>query len=107
MRDIGVVSDIVSGGPKCQPPECFFGSSHEHTHIQPDNLEILVNHLKCAAFELPILLMSGGARISERLQQSAQNVERDFDRAAPDSSSTLHTWEHLMHLRGAKRQTTR
>jgi DEAD/DEAH box helicase domain-containing protein len=32
----------------------FFGSSPEHAHIQPDNLEILVNHLKCAAFELPI-----------------------------------------------------
>jgi hypothetical protein len=22
--------------------------------VQPDNLEILINHLKCAAFELPI-----------------------------------------------------
>jgi len=36
-----------------QHPEYFFGSSPEHAHIQPDNLEILVNHLKCAAFELP------------------------------------------------------
>ncbi len=37
-----------------QHPEYFFGSSPEHAHIQPDNFEILVNHLKCAAFELPI-----------------------------------------------------
>jgi DEAD/DEAH box helicase domain-containing protein len=37
-----------------QHPEYFFGSSPEHAHIQPDNLEILVNHLKCAAFELPL-----------------------------------------------------
>jgi DEAD/DEAH box helicase domain-containing protein len=37
-----------------QHPEYFFGSSPEHAHIQGDNLEILVNHLKCAAFELPI-----------------------------------------------------
>jgi DEAD/DEAH box helicase domain-containing protein len=37
-----------------QHPEYFFGSSPEHGHIQPDNLEILVNHLKCAAFELPL-----------------------------------------------------
>jgi DEAD/DEAH box helicase domain-containing protein len=37
-----------------QHPEYFFGSSPEHAQIQPDNLEILVNHLKCAAFELPI-----------------------------------------------------
>src|SRR5437588_11781149 len=35
-------------------PDYFFGSSPEHAHVQPDNLEILVNHLKCAAFELPI-----------------------------------------------------
>ena len=32
-------------------PDYFFGSSPEHAHINPDNLEILLNHLKCAAFE--------------------------------------------------------
>ncbi len=37
-----------------QHPEYFFESSPEHGHIQPDNLEILVNHLKCAAFEHPL-----------------------------------------------------
>jgi len=37
-----------------QHPQYFFGNSPEQAHIQPDNLEILVNHLKCAAFELPI-----------------------------------------------------
>ena len=35
-------------------PDYFFGSTPEHAFIQPDNLEILANHLKCAAFELPI-----------------------------------------------------
>ena len=35
-------------------PDYFFGQSPEHAHINPDNLEILVNHLKCAAFELPV-----------------------------------------------------
>ncbi len=35
-------------------PEYFFKGSPEHAYIQPDNLEILVNHLKCAAFELPL-----------------------------------------------------
>ncbi len=34
-------------------PDYFLGRSPEHGFIQPDNLEILVNHLKCAAFELP------------------------------------------------------
>lgn len=35
-------------------PEYFFESSPEHAQINPDNLEILINHLKCASFELPI-----------------------------------------------------
>jgi DEAD/DEAH box helicase domain-containing protein len=35
-------------------PDYFFGRSPEHAYVQPDNLEILVNHLKCAAFELPL-----------------------------------------------------
>src|SRR6266852_4585962 len=35
-------------------PDYFFGRTPEQAFIQPDNLEILVNHLKCAAFELPV-----------------------------------------------------
>lgn len=35
-------------------PEYFFEASPEHAHVNPDNLDILLNHLKCAAFELPI-----------------------------------------------------
>src|SRR6202008_813801 len=37
-----------------QHPDYFFGRSPEHAYVQADNLEILVNHLKCAAFELPL-----------------------------------------------------
>jgi len=35
-------------------PDYFFGQSPEHAYINPDNLEILLAHLKCAAFELPL-----------------------------------------------------
>ena len=35
-------------------PDYFFDGTPEHAFIQPDNLEILINHLKCAAFELPL-----------------------------------------------------
>ncbi len=35
-------------------PEYFFERPPEHAYINPDNLEILINHLKCAAFELPM-----------------------------------------------------
>ncbi|MGH9592162.1 MAG: DEAD/DEAH box helicase, partial [Bryobacteraceae bacterium] len=35
-------------------PEYFFERPPEHAYINPDNLEILLSHLKCAAFELPV-----------------------------------------------------
>jgi DEAD/DEAH box helicase domain-containing protein len=34
-------------------PQYFFGASPEHALINPDNLRILLDHVKCAAFELP------------------------------------------------------
>jgi DEAD/DEAH box helicase domain-containing protein len=34
-------------------PWYFFDASPEHALVNPDNLHILVNHVKCAAFELP------------------------------------------------------
>jgi len=34
-------------------PEYFFGRSPETARINPDNLIILVDHIKCAAYELP------------------------------------------------------
>src|SRR5579859_2864903 len=55
-------------------PDYFFGNTPEHAFIQPDNLEILVNHLKCAAFELPIEITEkmGDAELSEILPKLAE-----------------------------------
>ena len=36
-------------------PDYFFGAPVEQGRINPDNLQILVNHIKCAAFELPFV----------------------------------------------------
>ena len=36
-----------------QHPAYFFDASPEHALINPDNLQILLDHIKCAAFELP------------------------------------------------------
>ncbi len=48
---------VASAGPIDQylahHPAWFFGRSPEHGLINPDNLIILVHHLRCAAFELP------------------------------------------------------
>lgn len=34
-------------------PDYFFGASPEHALVNPDNLHILLDHVKCAAFEMP------------------------------------------------------
>ena len=48
---------VASSGPldqyMMQNPEFFFEQSPEQALINPDNLYILLNHLKCAAYELP------------------------------------------------------
>lgn len=35
-------------------PDYFFDASPEHARINPDNLSILLSHLKCACFEIPM-----------------------------------------------------
>ena len=48
---------VASSGPLDQyvieHPDYFFGQSPECALINPNNLYILLNHLKCAAYELP------------------------------------------------------
>ena len=48
-------------------PSYFFDASPEHALINPDNLHILVDHVKCAAFELPFA--DGEAFGAEDVQQ--------------------------------------
>ena len=43
-------------------PSYFFDASPEHALINPDNLHILVDHVKCAAFELPFTTSEGYGR---------------------------------------------
>jgi len=54
-------------------PDYFFGRSPEQALINPDNLLILLGHLRCAAFELPFQMGESfgrveGARVAEFLQ---------------------------------------
>lgn len=37
-----------------QNPDYFFGTTPEHARINPENLSILLSHLKCACFEIPM-----------------------------------------------------
>ncbi len=54
-------------------PDYFLGRSPEHATIDPENLVILMSHLKCAAFELPFQADEafGGRRVTEILDYLA------------------------------------
>lgn len=58
-QEMSVAVLVASNGPLdqyvVQHPDYFFGGSPEHGLINPDNLMILVSHIKCAAFELPFV----------------------------------------------------
>ena len=59
-------------------PRYVFESSPEHALINPDNLALLVNHLRCAAFELPFRegeAFGGFAGADEVLQVLAEEGE--------------------------------
>ena len=56
-QNLSAVVMVASSNPTdqyvVQHPEFFFDRSPEHATLDPDNLIILMSHLKCAAFELP------------------------------------------------------
>ena len=51
-------------------PAYFFDAPPEHALVNPDNLHILVDHVKCAAFELPFATSEpfGGGRGASRAE---------------------------------------
>ena len=56
-------------------PDYFFDAPIEEGRINPDNLHILVNHVKCAAFELPF---TEGERFgSENLEEVLKFLEEE------------------------------
>ena len=58
-QNLSAVVLVASSSPADQyiisNPDYFFGRSPEHASLDPDNLVILMSHLKCAAFELPFM----------------------------------------------------
>jgi len=64
-------------------PDYLFGASPEHARINPDNPFILVNHLKCAAFELPFEAEGIFGALDVRLHLAALEDEGVLHRAGP------------------------
>jgi DEAD/DEAH box helicase domain-containing protein len=64
-------------------PDYLFGTPPEHARINPDNPFILVNHLKCAAFELPIPEEERFGEVDVRRELAALEDEGLLHRAGP------------------------
>ena len=89
-------------------PSYFFDASPEHALIDPDNLHILVDHIKCAAFELPCSTTETFGRhnlqdilavLAEQglVHQTGASADPDMP-AAPDSQ---WTWTSESYPAGA------
>jgi DEAD/DEAH box helicase domain-containing protein len=72
-------------------PSYFFDASPEHALINPDNLQILLSHVKCAAFELPFTTEEpyGGVPVQEVLGVLA---EAGFVHQAAGGNGTAWYW---------------
>jgi DEAD/DEAH box helicase domain-containing protein len=70
-------------------PDYFFDASPEHALVNPDNLHILLDHVKCAAFELPFSSTEtfGAFNVQEML---AILSEEGFVQQAGDSWQWTH-----------------
>src|SRR5687767_13886047 len=74
-------------------PSYFFDAPPEHALINPDNLHILVDHVKCAAFELPFTTSEqyGSQNLQEVLTVLAESgfVHRSEDQ---DGGEAVWQW---------------
>ncbi|HEY1695718.1 MAG TPA: DEAD/DEAH box helicase [Polyangiaceae bacterium] len=90
-QSIGVL--VASSAPLDQylarEPEYFLGSPVEEARVDPDNVEILVQHLKCAAFEMPFKRgESFGSLGAEETAEALGFLERH--RVVHESAGTFH-----------------
>ncbi|MGH7296896.1 MAG: DEAD/DEAH box helicase, partial [Polyangiaceae bacterium] len=90
-QSIGVL--VASSAPLDQylarEPGYFLGSPIEEARVDPDNVEILVQHLKCAAFEVPFKRGEAfGSLGAEETAQALGFLERH--RVLHESGGTFH-----------------
>lgn len=77
-QNLSAVVLVASSNPADQyiinNPDYFLGRNPEHATLDPDNLVILMSHLKCAAFELPFLNEEkyGDTQVTEILDYLAE-----------------------------------
>ncbi len=95
-NDISLAILVASSAPLDQflmnHPEYFFGKTPESGIIDPDNLILMVSHLKCAAFELPVKVDEkfGAAPIEQIMEHLA--TERLVHRSNDQFHYTSETY---------------
>ena len=71
-----------------QHPEFFFEASPEHARIDPDNLRILAEHIKCAVFERPMRFDEGFGDLEvETTQEILQWLSEEAQLLVPQSGA--------------------
>lgn len=72
-------------------PAYVVGAPVEHARIDPDNVEILIQHLKCAAFELPFEAGDGFGDVPPDVVQDALEflVKHQVVHAAPGAAGQM------------------
>jgi DEAD/DEAH box helicase domain-containing protein len=77
-------------------PSYFFDASPEHALLNPDNLHILVEHVKCAAFELPFTTEDAFGNVSVQevlgVLQEAGLVHLSAQSGSADASDSSGQW---------------
>ena len=91
---------VATSGPMDQylaaHPDYLFGAPPEHARVNPENPFILINHVKCAAFELPLAADEAfGGDVSAHL--AALEEEGVLHRAGPHFhwSSETYPADHI------------
>jgi DEAD/DEAH box helicase domain-containing protein len=75
-------------------PSYFFDASPEHALLNPDNLHILVEHVKCAAFELPFTTLDtfGSVSVQEVLGVLQEAGLVHLAESVPDHAADAGEW---------------
>ncbi len=72
-------------------PSYFFEASPEHALVNPDNLQILLNHVKCAAFELPF---AEGERFGQATVDTAEVLQVLSEEGFVHLADQQWNWTH-------------
>lgn len=82
-------------------PSYVLGACAEEARIDPDNPEVLIQHLKCAVFEAPFLMAEPGVRPTSPELANGEAYANLNANATRDALEYLQS-QHLVHARAGR-----